>query len=1274
MRVLKQALALAFWLLVVISVLLASLVLISKVGLPLVSQYRPQIERNLSQLTGMKVSVGDVRAELNGVDIALNAQDIQVSTAEQNDAVSIGHFDFELDIIGSLLGLSLQFKNIVVSDVDIKLAEDGAGNVTLKGTRPNPSGSASNNIAASRVLNYLSDQRQMLLSGVSIELSSPRFDAVVFSVPATYLVNQGAKTLLRTDVFVNDMEQPIQLRSEISADLSSFYQQRAQAYIQIPTLNVPLEWTRSAALENVSSLSLGGEYWVTYQPNKGVTIQGQSSQLSAQFSDASVIDMAANWRLRQTQNGTLITVQGLHLENDAHQVSDVNIEGEWEAEKGRGYFVFDHMDAAIANDAALQFVPSDWYLAKLLSHLNPRGEARNGSLRLWRQDDALRYQYLSNVIQARVDGYDGIPRVDSASGVLSLSEKEGDIEFVANDATIAFPTVYDSAWQVERATGQVNWKSSDKAFVVQGNDLWVERDGATVRGEFRLENPSEGGVGEPWLSLDLNAQHVATKDKFTFVPPGALPESLHQWLESALGKGEASNVDVLLRTGLSKGAAPFIRLGIEAQVDRFLFDKAWPEGRNVSASVLLDGEGVKVDVKKAQWAGLPVQDVQVNVPLENGEAKWVNVAAKVKDDAGEIMAALRQTPLKTSVLEPFKDWRVAGDVSGNVSASVPIAGQSDAPKVNLDVRFKNNAVTISQLDLDAVVTSGELKYAPASGLNGTQLQLKALGGESHLVLRSSLQANDRLVVDGDLNGAVDTKRLLAWRDWPTVLSDNLSGRIVYQADLAVNRSQEGQVDVSINSSLEGVSSRFPEPFNKAEKATQRLIVQLKAFQNELMLDVSAANLAYAKLSFDQGVIQGGNISLFEPLTQAQDMRQGVTLKGQMEELDWHDWAPLWSDDKDGSATNESAPQPLMVEMPSWVRSINFLVDRIPINADNQLNNAKLTYDRTQDGHPLTLTSGELNAVLRTTQTTVPELHIAYLNWRTAQKSEVDTSANDDSGIQPSIIPSMQLRLDKVIVDNRPYGDWRAEVVNQGQNLRLNNVSTALPTGTFDGSIFWRGGPNPNVDISFTAKGDKAEELTQKFSSKPFIHSDSYDINAQLSWKDSLMAFSRESLNGRIRFNIKDGNFDEIDKIPPFLRVLGIFNVDALAKRLTFDFSDLYEQGMPFDHFSGDLEVKNGMLNTLKPVRVVSPTAEVELKGTANLIDETLQERLTATIPITSSLPVAGLLLGAPQVAGILYITDKLFGDQIAKVTSIQYEITGPFRDPKVKPVSPNKRK
>ena len=1265
MRVAKGIMNLAFWFLVGASVLMASTVLLAKAALPFVGQYRTQIERNLSQVTGMEVRVERVQAELNGIDVELRADGITVDTSEYSDAIRIGRFDLELDLAETLLTLSPQFRNVAVSDVQIALQERGNGQVTLRGVMPSLENSSASEVAVARVLSYISDQQQMVLTDVNIDLGSSRFDNVSFSIPATYLTNRRSHTLIRSDIFVNDIDDPIQLRTQISTDLTNFLQKQVVAYIQVPSLTLPVDWLSQPQLRHVKDITLAGEYWLTYQPNKGLTLQAQQSQFSAAFDDQQSLAMTGDWRVRRGNSAVTVATQGVELATDKTQFRDVNLKGEWEAQRGRGFFVLNQMDVELASELALHFIPEDWFLSRLLKGLQGQGLVENASLRLWQADEKLRYQYLSNVTDVSVEGFNGIPAVNNIHGVFSLSDSDGAIEFVTRDADLAFPVVFDRSWDVDQATGEVSWKRLDQAFIVQGRGLHLTRGMSTIQGGFRLEQPFAEGVGEPWLALDLNLQNLSTDEKFTYVPPKALPDSLKQWMNKAIGSGHVSQADLLLRTGLQKGDQPFIRLSVDTELEKLAFDPAWPAVTDVTGQVTLDGDGVSVAVDRANFVGLAVQNWRVGVPLVDNKAEWVSVSGQWSGASDQALAALSQTPLQDTVLEPFSNWQITGDIAADLRLQVPLTSKENNPDVDLGVKFQKGTLFVDQINLPAQLLSGELHYETDSGLDGTHFELNALGGQSRVVLNSNMNPDGRFIVDGTVSGTVATSELIDWRAWPALLAEHVSGKMVYQGNLAINRSQAGQVDVNISSGLQGVAIDFPEPVKKAAETTQRLNIQLKSFEKEILLDIAAQRLVYAKLLLDSDGIQGGDVSLFKPLAPTNEMKQGIALKGQTDVIDWHMWEPYLKASP-GTSNEQPKAVPLTTELPKWVRSIDVLIDRVPINSNNQLSNAKLTFDRSQDGHPLMLTSDELNAVLRTTQTGKPELHIAYLNWRT--NSDKSSKNTEESSFEPSIIPSMALQIDEIYIDNRPYGDWRADIVNLGRNVRIENVSTALPTGNFDGDIFWQGGTNPNVVITMKASGDKAQELTRKFSSTPFIQSDRYNIDVALSWSDSLLAFTRESLNGRIRFNIEDGNFNQVDQLPPFLRVLGIFNVDALAKRLTFDFSDLYEPGMPFDRFSSTLEIKNGLLNTVEPLRVSSPTAEITLEGTANLINETLNERLTATIPITSSLPVAGLLLGTPQIAGILYITDKLIGDQISKVTSIQYQIEGPFSEPVVTPV------
>ena len=45
--------------------------------------------------------------------------------------------------------------------------------------------------------------------------------------------------------------------------------------------------------------------------------------------------------------------------------------------------------------------------------------------------------------------------------------------------------------------------------------------------------------------------------------------------------------------------------------------------------------------------------------------------------------------------------------------------------------------------------------------------------------------------------------------------------------------------------------------------------------------------------------------------------------------------------------------------------------------------------------------------------------------------------------------------------------------------------------------------------------------------------------------------------------------------------------------------------------------------------------------------------------------VSVLLLGAPQVAGAVFLFDKLIGDPLAKFTTVKYHLSGDWGDPSI---------
>lgn len=161
---------------------------------------------------------------------------------------------------------------------------------------------------------------------------------------------------------------------------------------------------------------------------------------------------------------------------------------------------------------------------------------------------------------------------------------------------------------------------------------------------------------------------------------------------------------------------------------------------------------------------------------------------------------------------------------------------------------------------------------------------------------------------------------------------------------------------------------------------------------------------------------------------------------------------------------------------------------------------------------------------------------------------------------------------------------------------------------------------------------------------------------------------QKNLNGRVEFTINKGRIIEAGTSANFLRIFGILNLNTVIKRLKLDFSDLLESGISFDKVTAKYYLQDGIATSQEPLKLVGSSATVEMEGTINFAEQSLEQRMVVAIPLTSNAPLAALLLASPQIAGIAFVVDKLLGKQLAKLTALRYQISGPWSNPKISPV------
>ena len=134
--------------------------------------------------------------------------------------------------------------------------------------------------------------------------------------------------------------------------------------------------------------------------------------------------------------------------------------------------------------------------------------------------------------------------------------------------------------------------------------------------------------------------------------------------------------------------------------------------------------------------------------------------------------------------------------------------------------------------------------------------------------------------------------------------------------------------------------------------------------------------------------------------------------------------------------------------------------------------------------------------------------------------------------------------------------------------------------------------------------------------------------------------------------------------PGVAKLLGVLSLQALPRRLSFDFRDIFNDGFAFDEISATMRIARGVVYS-DDFRMKGPAAKVSMSGVAKLADETVQLRVKVTPKLSEGVAVAGALIGGP-IAGLgVLAAQKLFRDPFEEAGSREYMVTGPWREPEV---------
>jgi uncharacterized protein YhdP len=587
----------------------------------------------------------------------------------------------------------------------------------------------------------------------------------------------------------------------------------------------------------------------------------------------------------------------------------------------------------------------------------------------------------------------------------------------------------------------------------------------------------------------------------------------------------------------------------------------------------------------------------------------------------------------------------------------------DATTINGDVAFTNANLSLPQWQIAYNKMNGGFQFTEKS-LSAKNITGELLGVPATLNI-TTLAATLKQVMQirADITSSVSLPTLESLTHAP--LSQFAQGSAAYQIQLLLtpHTVKSGGNELILNSNLKGIVLNLPAPYGK--KASDMSTFQLNIFTNET--DTIKTKLTYNKqisaaLTLDNVnknlKVVSGEIKLGGSSSANWQTSPGLAISGSLKELSFDKWNDYFA-----SLGNKLQP----ANDTKMLRSIDLSTNLFEIMGQ-QLHAARIQLTQNKDSWLLKLASTELTGDIN-----IPFNLNAQAIQANFQRINVTTNSKVKKPLDPRKIPAMNIFADDTRVNNINLGHLHIDIQPSDDGIHIMQFKLDDPLWDMDAQGAWT---SSNGRYRSHLEGDitspKISDLLNDWgvSSANLVVSNG-SIKFNLDWPDAPYALGVKGLSGNISFDLGKGRITELSESSNAKiglgRMLNIFSLSTLSRRLRLDFSDMTQKGYSFDYMKGDFNLDQGNAST-QNMRIDGPIARVDIKGRVGLVAKDFNMSLSITPYVTGSLPVLAAFAGGPIVGVAALVVDKMVSTGVSHVITYQYNITGPWTNPNWTPV------
>lgn len=908
-----------------------------------------------------------------------------------------------------------------------------------------------------------------------------------------------------------------------------------------------------------------------------------------------------------------------------------------------------------------------------------------------------------------------------------FDQQAGQARLAMAAGSVDLPNIFQhSLVPVASLSAEASWQIKGEHIALQLDKVKFANADAAGEAQVKWETAdpakSASGARYPGL-LDLQAalSRADGKQVHRYLPL-VIDAAARDYVRDAVQDGRASSVRFQVKGEIDQLPEP--KKGdfkITAQVEgaRLAYvptslqasgDLPWPVLTDLSGELVIDRMQLQVNKARARLGdGTALQVSRVEARIADLMQTQVEVDADFKGPLPELLGLVNASPLRAMLGRALDDSAVTGNADYKLKLMLPIA-RIDQSRVRGSILLAGNDVRITPDSPGLTQARGSVNFTEAGfSLNGVQARL--LGGDARLeggwllVPESTSGRGAPTLIRASGSASAEGLRQAAELGFVARLAREASGSAAYTATLGLRR---GAIELSVNSNLQGLALSLPAPLGKSAEAVlplrlETVVLDDAAAPPQDRLTLSLANLV--QVLYERDVSQAEPRVLRGAIGVGLDAQEaavlpaaGVSTNIKLKEFNVDAWhgvlAQAAGDGVSGGALAGSNTLVASYLPTEWAVRSELLTF-----GGRQYNQLVIGGGREGTLWRANLAATELNGYLEYRQpnaavngATEGRVYARLARLTLAPGIEEDVEALLDA--QPASIPALDIVVDDFQLRGKHLGRLEVQAINSSRQSapgearvrewRLNKLKLDLPEATLAADGKWaalaaqdtatasaqRASLQRRTDLNFKLDIADSGALLDRLGMPGVVRGGRGKFEGRVAWLGSPLSLDYPSMNGAFTVDVASGQFLKAE--PGIAKLLGVLSLQALPRRLTLDFRDVFSEGFAFDFLRGDVRIDKGMALT-NNLQMKGVNAAVLMEGRADIFSET-QDVKVVVIPEISA-GTASLLVATainPAIGLGTFLAELFLRRPMIESATQEFHVDGSWDDPKITKVPRSK--